>query len=59
MTSPSLVAKSFNIPVKSLRRWLRHGSERKKGKLYHYNHLLINYLQVKIFQYFIKPKKYR
>ena len=33
MTTPSLVAKSFNIPIKSLKRWLRHGSERKKGKL--------------------------
>lgn len=31
MTSPSLVAKSFNIPLKSLKRWLRFGPERKKG----------------------------
>lgn len=32
MTTPSLVAKSFNIPLKSLKRWLRFGPERKKGK---------------------------
>ncbi len=31
MTNPSLVAKSFNIPLKSLKRWLRFGPERKKG----------------------------
>ena len=32
MTNPSLVAKSFNIPIKSLKRWLRFGPDRKKGK---------------------------
>jgi hypothetical protein len=33
MTNPSLVAKSFNIPLKSLKRWLRFGPERKKGNI--------------------------
>ena len=32
LSGASLVAKSFNIPLKSLKRWLRNGAERKKGK---------------------------
>ena len=31
MSTPALVAKSFNIPIKSLKRWLRCGPQRKKG----------------------------
>jgi len=31
MSNANLVAKSFNIPLKSLKRWLRCGPQRKKG----------------------------
>ena len=33
-TSPKAVSKKYGIPIKSLKRWLQVGPERKKGRCY-------------------------